>query len=113
MSDRSLVTERLKDVLEALERIPRRFAGITASEDFFDNPEGQDRLDAICMVLVAVGEAFKQSRQANGRQAAGLHLEPIFEDDSGWKRKHIGCTGIGGRVVGLVTVNAGGATVLA
>ncbi|MDN5935872.1 MAG: DUF86 domain-containing protein [Nitrosospira sp.] len=26
-----------------------------------DNPEGQDRLDAICMVLVAVGEAFKQT----------------------------------------------------
>jgi len=60
MSRDPLIVERLEDVLEALERIPRRFAGITTPEDFFDNPEGQDRLDAICMVLVGVGEAFKQ-----------------------------------------------------
>jgi uncharacterized protein with HEPN domain len=54
-----------------LERIPRRFAGITTSEDFIDNPEGQDRLDAICMVLIAVGETFKQvDRQTDGKLLA-------------------------------------------
>lgn len=50
MSHDPLLVERLEGVLEVLERIPRRFAGITTSEDFIDNPEGQDRLDAICMV---------------------------------------------------------------
>ena len=71
MSDGFLVTERLEEVLEALERIPRRFSAITEPEDFFDNPEGQDRLDAICMVLVAVGEAFKQvDRQTDGKLLA-------------------------------------------
>jgi len=68
MSHDPLLVERLKGVLEVLERIPRRFAGITTSEDFIDNPEGQDRLDAICMVLIAVGEAFKQvDRQTDGK----------------------------------------------
>ncbi len=71
MSDASLVIERLEGVLEALERIPRRFAGITAPDDFFDDPEGLDRLDAICMVLIAVGEAFKQvDRQTDGKLLA-------------------------------------------
>ena len=68
MSHDPLLVERLEGVLEVLERIPRRFAGITTSEDFIDNPEGQDRLDAICMVLIAVGEAFKQvDRQTDGK----------------------------------------------
>lgn len=67
MSRDELIVERLEDVLEALERIPRRFTGIKTPEDFYDTPEGQDRLDAICMVLIAVGEAFKQvDRQTDG-----------------------------------------------
>ena len=71
MSHDPLLGERLEGVLEVLERIPRRFAGITTSEDFIDNPEGQDRLDAICMVLIAVGEAFKQvDRQTDGKLLA-------------------------------------------
>jgi uncharacterized protein with HEPN domain len=71
MSHDPLLVERLEGVLEVLERIPRRFAGITTSEDFIDNPEGQDRLDAICMVLIAVGETFKQvDRQTDGKLLA-------------------------------------------
>jgi len=68
MSDPSLVAERLEQVLEALKRIPRRFTGISAPEEFLDSPEGQDRLDAICMILIAVGEAIKQvDRQTDGK----------------------------------------------
>jgi uncharacterized protein with HEPN domain len=43
-----------------LQRIPRRFAGIQSAEDFEQSEEGLDRLDAICMSLVAVGETFRQ-----------------------------------------------------
>ncbi len=71
MSHNPLLVERLGDVLEALERIPRRFAGVTTPEDFYDDPDGRDRLDAICMVLIAVGEAFKQAdRQTEGKLLA-------------------------------------------
>lgn len=34
MSDLALLQERLESVLEALERISRRFAGILSAEDF-------------------------------------------------------------------------------
>lgn len=60
MSDTGPQIERLEDVLTALERIPRRFAGIDSAAAFEQSEEGRDRLDAICMILVAVGEALRQ-----------------------------------------------------
>lgn len=67
MSDGDVIAEQLEQVLEALNRIPRRFQGIEKPDDFVNSPEGEDRLDAICMILVAVGEAFKRiDRKTNG-----------------------------------------------
>jgi uncharacterized protein with HEPN domain len=66
--DTVALIERLESALEAMERIPRRFTGINSPEDFEASEAGQDRLDAICMILVAVGEAFKQiDLQTDGR----------------------------------------------
>jgi uncharacterized protein with HEPN domain len=59
MYDRQLLIERLASILEALERIPRRFADIKTPADFSDSAAGVDRMDAICMILIAVGEEFK------------------------------------------------------
>ena len=71
MSDASLLRERLEDVLEALERIPRRFAPVSSAEYFILTEDGKDRLDAICMILIAVGEAFKQiDRKTAGKLLA-------------------------------------------
>ena len=60
MFDASLLAERLDSVLEALQRIPRHLANVPSAEAFAQGDEGRDRLDAICMILIAVGEAFKQ-----------------------------------------------------
>jgi uncharacterized protein with HEPN domain len=65
MSERSdndpvLIGLRLRTVLAALERIPRRFATISEPSDFMSSEAGLDRLDSICMVLIAAGEEFKQ-----------------------------------------------------
>jgi len=71
MSDPSLLRERLESVLEALERIPRRFADVPTAEHFAESEEGKDRLDSICMILIAVGEAFKQiDRTTDGKLLA-------------------------------------------
>lgn len=71
MSDSSLLRERLESVLDALERIPRRLADVPSAESFAENEEGKDRLDAICMILIAVGEAFKQiDRKTEGKLLA-------------------------------------------
>lgn len=59
MYDPDLMIERLTRVLEALERIPARFAGIESPSDFADTPAGVEKMDSICMVLIAVGEELK------------------------------------------------------
>lgn len=60
MCDMELLAERLMMVLESLERIPRRFEGIAAPSDFTDTAAGVDRMDAICMMLIAAGEELKK-----------------------------------------------------
>lgn len=60
MYDRQESIDRLKDVLEALERIPRRSGSIHSPDDFLVDETGLEHLDSICMILVAVGEAFRQ-----------------------------------------------------
>jgi len=68
MFDPQLLIERLNTVLESLQRIPRRFAAIKSPADFADTDEGIDRMDAICMILIAVGEEFKAlDRKTEGK----------------------------------------------
>ena len=68
MSNVNLLVERLKTVLTALERIPRRFADIAGPNDFLASDAGIDRMDAICMILIAAGEEFKKiDQQTEGK----------------------------------------------
>lgn len=67
MSEPEALLNRLQSVLAALERIPRRFTGISQPSDFLSSDAGLDRMDAICMILIAAGEEFKRiDRQTNG-----------------------------------------------
>lgn len=67
-SDPQLLAERLQTVLTALERIPQRFAAISAPADFLSSERGIERMDAICMILIAAGEQFKRiDRQTEGK----------------------------------------------
>ena len=60
MYDESLLLEKLEQIDEALARIERRFANISSPDDFLDSEYGLDMLDAIAMMLIAVGENFKK-----------------------------------------------------
>lgn len=59
MSDPALIREILSQIMESTERIKRRFAPIRSPDDFLSNEEGIDRLDGICMMLIAMGENLK------------------------------------------------------
>jgi uncharacterized protein with HEPN domain len=68
MYDPELLVERLQVLLEALERIPRRFADIATPADFYSSDAGIDRMDAICMILIAAGEELKTiDRKTDGK----------------------------------------------
>jgi uncharacterized protein with HEPN domain len=59
MCDQSLIKEIVSQMINAIERIERRFKGIENPNDFVSSNEGIDRLDGICMMLIAIGESCK------------------------------------------------------
>lgn len=66
MFDTELVHEILDQILTAANRIERRRAGICKPEDFLVSEEGLDKLDAICMMLIAIGENVKNLDKITG-----------------------------------------------
>jgi len=59
MYDIELVREILSQIRGAAQTIAKRFAPITSSEDFVSSEAGLEKLDAICMQLIAIGESIK------------------------------------------------------
>jgi uncharacterized protein with HEPN domain len=59
MYDKELVREILTQVKEASDRVLRRFEPIQSVEDFTNSEAGAEKLDAICMQLIAIGESVK------------------------------------------------------
>jgi uncharacterized protein with HEPN domain len=60
MYDRLLVLQILEQLLDASRRIQWRFQPIKESKDFTDSPWGMEKLDSICMLLIAIGESVKK-----------------------------------------------------
>jgi len=58
--DRELVLEILSQIKNSLETILYRFEPIEWIEDFTDSPWGMEKLDSICMQLIAIGEGVKK-----------------------------------------------------
>jgi uncharacterized protein with HEPN domain len=59
MYDAELVLEILHQILDAGRRIERRFSPVKHPDEFLTTDDGLDRLDAICMMLIAIGESLK------------------------------------------------------
>jgi uncharacterized protein with HEPN domain len=60
MYDQEVILNILGQIKTAAQRIERRFTKILSPKDFLASDEGIDRLDAICMMLIAIGESLKQ-----------------------------------------------------
>ena len=59
MYDKDLVCDILYQILEATKKVSQRFEKIKKVSDFTDSPEGMEKLDSICMLLIAIGESLK------------------------------------------------------
>ncbi len=66
MFDRELAKEILKQILIAASRVVRRFKDIRHSDDFLLSDAGIDKLDAICMMLISIGENLKNLDKITG-----------------------------------------------
>ncbi len=59
MFDKDLAKEILSQILNALNTVVDRFSPVETVEDFTGSPEGMEKLDGICMQLIAIGEGLK------------------------------------------------------
>jgi uncharacterized protein with HEPN domain len=59
MFDKELVLGSLEQIDNAIQRIQRRFEAIRSADDFTNSEAGVEKLDGICMQLIAVGESLK------------------------------------------------------
>ena len=60
MYDKSLVIEIVEQITDAIEIVQERCLFAKSQDDFCDTKEGQEKLDSICMKLIAVGESLKK-----------------------------------------------------
>ena len=82
MYDIELVREILHQIRWSAQTIAKRFASIASPDDFVTSEEGLEKLDAICMQLITIGENVKNLDKVT---VGGLLLRyPQIE----WKRGH-------------------------
>jgi len=75
-----LVKEVLSQLLKATETIQKRIKTIKCPDDFLNNERSLEKLDALCMQLIAVGESIKNLDKITHRTL--LNKYPEFE----WKK---------------------------
>lgn len=68
MFDREIVMDNLRKIRKAIETIQERAAVVNDPNELLCSPSGVMRLDAICMNLIALGEAVKGlDKQTHGQ----------------------------------------------
>ena len=78
--DRELVVDILGNMCWALDQIQKRSRAIETPSDFLDSDLGLEKLDAICMQLINIGEALKRIDNITKRKL--LRKYPQIE----WKK---------------------------
>ncbi len=68
MYDKELVLDILCQILEATQKVNQRFEQIETVSDFTGSPFGMEKLDSICMLLIAIGESLKNIDKVTGRE---------------------------------------------
>lgn len=85
MFDSDLVKEILRQILAAAARIERRFQNISDPDDFLISEEGVDKLDAICMMLIAIGENLKNLDKVTGGKLLSRYPEVDWKGAKGMR----------------------------
>lgn len=68
MYDREIVMDSLQKIRKAIDTILERASVVSNPDELLCNPSGMMRLDAICMNLIALGEAVKGlDKQTHGK----------------------------------------------
>jgi uncharacterized protein with HEPN domain len=77
MYDKELVAEILDQTAQAAQKVIERFEGVADAGFFVNSLEGGEKLDAICMQLIVIGENLKNLDKVAGKEL--LNKYPIVD----------------------------------
>ena len=75
MSNNNQVSIILEQINEALKTVLSRFEPVKDSNYFTDSPAGKEKLDGICMQLIAIGESLKNIDKLTNKQLFKDYIE--------------------------------------
>jgi len=85
MFDRELVIAILAQIEEALGKIVTRTEQINCVNDFTDSPQGMEKLDSVCMLFMAIGEALKNIDKITGGDLLNRYPEVDWKGAIGFR----------------------------
>lgn len=85
MYDKGLVLEILGQLAEAISTICRRFEPISSADDFTDSESGMEKLDAMCMQLIAIGESLKNVDKITNKSLLSKYPEIEWDKIKGMR----------------------------
>ena len=85
MYDRELIREILRQIHNASLTVLERFEPIKKVEDFTSSSAGAEKLDAICMQLIAIGESLKRLDKITNGELLGEYPEIDWKGAKGMR----------------------------
>ena len=75
MWDEELLRSSLQKIGTAINRILERSGTIQSPDDFLTTPSGVERMESICMLLIAIGESVKRIDKITDKQLLSQYPE--------------------------------------
>ena len=81
--DHALTLEILKQIQRSIITIKKRFEPVTSADDFTNSEAGLEKLDAICMQLIAIGESLKNLDKVTNKSLLAKYTEVDWKKAKG------------------------------
>lgn len=85
MRNKELTLEVLRQIEDAAVKIVTRFQAIRQVSDFTDSPAGVEKMDAICMMLIVIGESLKNLDKITEEKLLPLYPEVDWKKAKGMR----------------------------
>ena len=85
MYDKELVLEILNQTLAAVQKVINRFEPVDSVDFFTDSLGGMEKLDAICMVIIAIGESLKNIDRITDKKLLSQYPEIDWKGAKGMR----------------------------
>ncbi len=71
----AMVYETLTNIARAITTLQERTASVRSADDFISSPQGMEKLDAACMVIMAIGESIKNLDKLTNKELLPTYPE--------------------------------------